>query len=329
MFEYRGRTIIAEPEDVMERLRGQLADKGINLLQRGFKKSGDNLMFCCPRPHGADGHLERKPSCGIRTVSAPGHIAGTVHCFSCGWTCSIDEFVSYCFGFEDDQGRFGRKWIEQNFNQQGEQERPRLALDPSRKTRVSEADKFIDDKYLERFWKYHPYMFKRKMTKEVLDRFDVGFDEETQSITFPVKDKDGRCLFIARRSVKTKFFKYPEGVEKPVYGLQQIYEDTPKDVYVCESFFNALTCYVYGRHAVALMGLGTQYQYKQLLRMPARRLIIALDPDDQGNAAAMKMYRALGRDKLMCRMVIPRGKDINDLTREEFDACPLISCEDM
>ena len=63
--------------------------------------------------------------------------------------------------------------------------------------------------------------------------------------------------------------------------------------------------------------------------MPARRIIIALDPDDQGNAASMKLYRALGRDKLMCRMVIPKGKDINDLTKEEFDACPLISCEDM
>ena len=44
------------------------------------------------------------------------------------------------------------------------------------------------------------------MTDEVIEQFDLGYDKSTDSITFPVRDKNGDCMFVARRSIKTKYF---------------------------------------------------------------------------------------------------------------------------
>jgi DNA primase len=137
-------------------------------------------------------------------------------------------------------------------------------------------------------------------------------------------------LFIARRSVITKFFNYPEGVEKPLYGLYEIsqLETPPKEVIICESMLDALTCWVYGKCAVALNGLGNDLQFKQLKQLPCRTLILATDNDTRGMEARQRLRKQLGNSKIIKEYLIPRiqredgsyTKDINDLTREEFDA---------
>ena len=77
-------------------------------------------------------------------------------------------------------------------------------------------------------------------------------------------------FFVARRAINTKLFHYPDNVEKPVYGAHLI-DDSVKELYVCESAINALTCWVYGKKAVALLGLGTKYQYDILKKLPVRK----------------------------------------------------------
>ena len=76
-------------------------------------------------------------------------------------------------------------------------------------------------------------MYKRKLTDEVIEMFDVGYDIYTDCLTFPCNDEKGNCLFVTRRHTKTKFFHIPTGVEKPVYGLDKITSDM-KEVVVCE-----------------------------------------------------------------------------------------------
>ena len=46
--------------------------------------------------------------------------------------------------------------------------------------------------------------------------FDIGYDKDRRAITFPVKDRQGRCLFIARRSVVGKEYNYPLGAVMPL-----------------------------------------------------------------------------------------------------------------
>lgn len=317
MFRVGEQEIVDSPLDVMYRLRSSLLESGHDLI-RGIKSSssGSNIQFTCPvHNHGQ----ESKPSCGVTTNDNGKTPAGTVHCFTCGYTASLDEMISRCFG-HDDFGRYGRKWLTENFivAEKGERRNP-LRTEFSR-SRKREEIAYVSEEELDSYRYTHPYHYKRGMTDEVLELFDVGYDKKTRCVTFPVHDEIGRTLFVARRSVKTKFFNYPADVVKPVYGMDIILKRRKFDeVIVCESFFNALTCWVYGRAGVAMLGLGTETQYEQLRRSPIRKFICAFDPDDAGERAAQKFYQALKRTKIVTRYILPKGKDVNDLTKEEFD----------
>ena len=319
MFELKGQIIRQDPMDVMHILDRDLQKNGIVLFEKGFRKSGENIQFCCIHKH-AGGKRESRPSCGIRTVTREGRKAGMVHCFACGYTADFPTFVSDCFGHED-FGIFGRRWIREHLLVEDTGERAPLNLKLDRGGAMEQ--KFIPDSELQKYWKYHNYMFDRGISYEVLDEFDVGYDEEADAITFPVKDEFGRCLFIARRSVKNKFFHYPEDVQKPLYGLPQVYKHKPRELWVTESAFNCLTVWTYGECAVSFFGLGTVYQYEQLKKLGVRKIILGFDGDDAGDRASKRLIDWLKKNAphiFIERAIIPRGKDINDLSEEQFRA---------
>jgi len=180
----------------------------------------------------------------------------------------------------------------------------------------------VTEEELDKYRFYHDYMYIRKLNDVVIEKFDIGYDNETQCLTFPVRDVQGRTLFIARRGVTGKFFNYPENVDKPLYGIYELPKDC-KEVIICESIFNALTCWVYGRPAIALMGLGSEKQYEMLNNLNVRSLVLALDPDEQGDRATKKLQRNI-LHKIISVFMYPNYMyenklDINDLTKEEFD----------
>lgn len=306
-----GNNIINEDVSVIiDKLKFELDKNGI----KRFYKSIDtpkNYMVCCP--FHKDGQ-EKKPSMGILKSD------GTCHCFACGWVGSLQEMISNCLGYND-MGVYGSKWLVQNFLTVQIENRTDIDLDMDRSKKLSNNNTgFVSEDVLDSYRYIHPYMYERKMTDEVIEIFDVGYDKETQCLTFPNRDVNGNCLFVARRSVKTKFFNYPSDVEKPVYGLYELSQlnKFPDEVWICESMINAITCWVYGKYAVALNGTGTQYQYSILRRMPTRTFVLALDPDDAGNEGRRKLKKALF-NKIVYEVVVPEGKDINNLSQDEFD----------
>lgn len=324
MFYVGNTPILAECIDILQELKRQLEINGIHRFNE-FKIGDKNIQFNCPIHNNGQ---ERKPSCGVSIVNQENTPSGTVHCFACGYTATLEEMISHCFG-KDDFGAFGKEWLIKNFLTVSIENRKTIDLDLSRQQNNKQKQKFISEEELDTYRYYHEYMYKRKLTDEIIEKFDVGYDSnfklvtnKTQKplrcITFPVRDKDGNTLFIARRSVDMKLFHYPEGVDKPVYGLYELPKNTD-EIIICESIFNALTCYVYGKPAVALLGLGTEYQYKQLRELPCRKFITALDPDKAGQKATQRLKRALGKNKLVTSYVIPEGKDINDLSKKEFE----------
>lgn len=298
-------------EDIMKELQAQLQVNGIELLQK-MKSSGDDIMVQCPY-HG-DGK-EKRPSAGISKKN------GQFHCFACGEVHTLPEVISYCFGKDDRLGVFGWNWLLKNFLTVNVEERKDITLDFNRKKTVEQIN-YVSESELESYRFYHPYMYKRKLTDEIIDLFDIGYDKATESITFPIRNVSGDCLFVARRSVNTKWFSYPVGVEKPLYGLYElsILEKFPNEIIVCESMLDALTCWVYGKYAVAMNGLGSDLQFKQLSDLPCRKLILATDNDDAG-MKARKRIRQKVKNKLITEYVLPEGrKDINELSKEEFDS---------
>ena len=308
----------ADVESILDELKNQLTINHINLFSKGFKRSGNSLQCQCPY-HG-DGQ-EKKPSAGIRMSD------GKFHCFACDEVKDLPELISNCFG-KDDMGKFGWQWLLKNFATVSIENR-HVSFNFDRNLKKVEAKKeYVSEKELDSYRYTHPYMYKRGLTDEIIDLFDIGSDSHTKCITFPVRDIQGNCLFVARRSVQTKFFNYPEGVEKPVYGLYELYQQDkmPKELIICESMLDALSCWVYGKYAIALNGLGNDLQFEQLRKLSCRKYILATDNDKRGMQARTRIRQRLEDYKIITEYRIPSikrkngkiTKDINDLTIEEF-----------
>jgi DNA primase len=303
--------INADLSDIITELRSQLAAKGIPLLQSTRDLPQDIMVSC---PYHKEGQ-EKRPSSGMRKSD------GQFHCFACQTTRPLQCVISHCFGKVDDiTGSFGWQWLLKNFAVVSVEERKGLELDISR-TPKKHKQEFVTEQELDKYRYYHPYIIGRGISHEVIDLFDVGYDSHSNSITFPVRDIQGRCLFVARRSTQYKFFNFPKGVEKTLYGIYELslLKKYPDEVIVCEGYIDALTCWSRGKYAVALGGLGNAHQFKQLRELESRKLILGTDNDEAGQRARDRIRRNV-TNKLITEYRLPNGrKDINDLTQEEFE----------
>lgn len=315
--------ISASANEILTELRTQLNINGIQLLNKTVD-SGDDIMVQCPYHKAGQ---ERRPSAGIRKSD------GMFHCLACGETHSLPEVISHCFGSTDTT--FGYKWLSKNFASAEVENREDISLDLERNdisnksgvlgNRADNKPVCVSEVELDRYRYNHPYMYKRGLIDPIIEFFDIGFDKSTNSITFPVRNLSGECLFVARRAIHEKIFNIPKNIEKPLYGLYEINQrkfsvvDCGK-IYVCEGLFDCLRLWCNGKYAVAGFGcLFSDYQVKLLNNLPTRHLVLALDSDDAGRKAAKKL-RKLIKNKLITEVVLPKGrKDIGECTNDEIN----------
>ena len=318
----------AELMDILLELQSQLHLNNIPLLNE-IKDSGNNVMINCP--YHKEGQ-ERKPSFGIYKETGIGH------CFTCGEVHLLPEVISYCFGY-DDHGMFGRQWLLKNFASIEVEDRKDVCLDFRRcvifnvnsitgsdrncMQNRADAERTVTEEELDKYRYYHPYWTKRGIVSEwIIELFDLGYDSETSCITFPCKDINGNCLFVARRSVKTKWFNYPADSSKPVYGAWELTQlsEYPKEVYITESMLDCLKLWEFGKFAVALNGLGARNQYEILNRMPCRKFILATDMDEAGKKARIDLRNKL-KGKLVTELIWDgsKAKDCNDMDLDFFE----------
>jgi len=299
-------------EEVLGELQRQLHAQDIPLLHK-MTSTPTDIMIQCPYHKGGQ---ERKPSAGIRKSD------GVLHCLACQETHSLTEVIAHCFGYTDPM--VGWRWLQKHFISVGQEQRKPLELDLTRNIPKFRAE-YVQEDVLDKFRYLHPYMYKRGLNDEIIELFDIGYDRDTECITFPVRDIHGNTLFVARRSVKTKYFNYPSGAEKPLYGIYELHQldKFPNEVYVCESMLDALTIWVYNKYAVALNGLGNELSIRQLKSLPCRKIILATDKDEAGKKARLRLRKELNNKivtELDYRTYPDHAKDMNDMTREEFYA---------
>lgn len=332
MIKLQDTIIQADTQSVLDMLKFDLAQHGVDRFHI-FRNNGENIQTNCPFHKGGQ---ERKPSFGVN-----GEI-DKCHCFSCGWSGTIEEMISELYGYQD-EGKFGKRWLIKRFNTVEIETRPNIMEGFNGRNNITirntnDIHRFkqhiqsnksfeqypgeITEEELVKYRYIHPYMYQRKMDDRVIEIFDVGYDKETECITFPIRDKNGNCLFIARRSVNTKFFSYPQGVKKPLYGLYELYQldEFPKEIYICESMIDAITIWTHcDKYAVALNGLGNDLQFSQLNNMPNRTFILATDNDSAGIKARIRLKKYIS-NKIIKEIILPSNrKDINECTYNEFE----------
>ena len=318
-------TIIqVDTEDMLKTLKAELYTKGINRFAY-FRRNGDNVQ--CPCPFHKNGQ-ERKASFGVN-----GNL-NKCHCFTCGWSGGIEDMISELFGFVD--SKYGKRWLIKRFNTIEIESRPNILegvnytrfnitndsiLDITRparnKKRIEENQQYITEEELDKYRYIHPYLYERGLTDEIIERFDIGYDRDRECITFPIRDIEGNCVFVATRSVKTKFFGLPQGLEKPLYQAYRFTQGDYKEAYICESFLNCLTLWKYDLPAIAMIGTGNHKQYEILEKLPVRSYILAFDPDEAGRKATERFKKNV-KGKILKEIIYEEeGKDINDL-QEKF-----------
>lgn len=293
--------------DILEYCKSQLTNgKLSNIID-----NGDWVSIPCPfHSNGRESHN----SCGV--VSDPNSELqyGLFNCFACGTKGTLVDLIAGCF--ECDKIK-AKEWLIYHFGTLSYERTidiPEIDLNsnlPTTTRDISELDTMEN---------YHPYMTKRKLTPEVIDKFKIKYNPLNESIVFPVWDKNGNYLFYTSRNINYKSFHIPKNVTKPVYLLNFIIEQGIKCCVVCESQINAITCWTHGVPAIALFGCHLlDNQLEDLNSSGIRYYVLALDNDEKGNAGVVEFKKKIRKDVFVDVITVPEGKDVNDLTPEEFN----------
>lgn len=317
-------TINADIKAILDKLILQLRAEGSLLFMKGYKDSGEYVMVQCPYHKMGQ---EKHASAQFRKSD------GLFYCHGCKESHSLISVINHCLDVN------GRTWLLSNFDGSSEENREVKFDLPSTE---KEEKRFVDKSVLTKYRFIHPYMYERKLTLDVIRKFDIGYDSDYvmlvekedgtverrhigECITFPAKDEKGNIVFIARRAIHQKFFHYPMNVDKPIYGLYEIYREMRRgvnidEVYVCESMLDALVIWAWGKYAIALNGTGSKKQYEMIKRSGLRHLILATDNDNAGKTARQKFRENVTNKFIEEIDYASYGtcKDINDMTEQQF-----------
>ena len=182
----------------------------IGLVRKG-KITGDWYTVHCPFHNNGQ---EKKPSCGVLLVdqvkNGQRYTAGMWHCFACGTSKNLQDGITEILK-QKMIPTSGVEWLKENV--------PGFSMDPTQmvslipselmgnvlakyaaddlRTRMQVKQSYVSEQELASYRFFHPYMFQRKLTNDVILRDDVGFDEKhvppgrskrLPCITFPVRD---------------------------------------------------------------------------------------------------------------------------------------------
>jgi DNA primase len=126
------------------------------------------------------------------------------------------------------------------------------------------------------------YFVKRKITKESVIKFKLGYSENQDMVSIPIQNSDGLCVGFVGRSVEGKDFKNTSRLPKSklLFNLNRV--KTASKVYVVESSFDAIRLDQVGFPAVATLGANVSSKQIDLLQKYFSDIIIIADNDEAG-----------------------------------------------
>ena len=303
---------------------------------------GDKQQFTCSV------HGESNPSCGVNLDFSPeyGKHYQTVHCFSCGFSGSIpwllfkslpDKFRNFRSAEEFLKDRYGVSYSYaykdgvisiRRYDEDEEEEKhllPRLVLP------LSKLAPFKSGK------ETYQYFFNRGFNKSDMQKYMIGRDLNSQTVTIPVFWEDKKLAGIIGRyidpnrpkNMRYKIYEFPKGsIIYPLDKLKVSYDT----MILVESMFDVMMMNKWGYdNVVACMGNGLSKDQARMIAQRCKNLIVLFDSDVRGQDAIASVRKVL-KDKVtvLTPAFFPeKGKDPcewgEDNTRSVVSSASLIA----
>jgi DNA primase len=161
------------------------------------------------------------------------------------------------------------------------------------------------------------YFEGRRLTKESVIKFDLGFSEKQDSVVIPMQSPDGMSIGFVARTIEGKEFKNTPGLPKSkiLFNLHRV--KASKIVYVVESSFDAIRLDQVGFPAVATLGANVSSSQIELLKRYFTGVVLVADNDDAGMIMAERLAEKMGNLVTTIRLD-KKYKDIGDMVDEEI-----------
>ncbi len=265
--------------------------------------------------------------------SAAFHIIGTRYqCFSCDAHGDIFDLVGHMEGLP--QGNFIK-----HYNRTLKIMRPYLDGAKSKKSREEYIPDFCEAKdYTDYLHKCHEnvdqtdYFIKRGLSRETIDRFNLGCDAEKNVVTIPYNSD---CKGYVHRTLWESDHKYCK-FGNEIFNIDALYSesidkllfDSDDYAFITEGQIDAISFEEIGLSAIGLGGVNEVSKLvNQLKEHPCDKIIVlALDNDKAGRRATGKFIEELAEAELDQKYIVisdlyGKYKDANEYLvadREEF-----------
>ena len=156
------------------------------------------------------------------------------------------------------------------------------------------------------------YFEGRKIAKESMIKFGLGFSEKQDSVTIPMHSPDGMCIGFVARTIEGKEFKNTPGLPKSkiLFNLHRV--KTSNVVYIVESSFDAIRLDQVGFPAVATLGANVSVSQIRLLEKYFNNVVLVADNDEAGKIMTEKLVEKLGHIVTVINLD-KKYKDIGDM----------------
>lgn len=249
---------------------------------------GDEAIVSCPHPD----HDDRNPSAAINVRKR------LWVCYSCGRSGRLEALLGQQVTDPDVDDVL--QDIVSMLNRFDE---------PSRKYPESWLDQFD-------FGEPHPYWLDRGLTADIVRRFRLGYDFESDCVTYPLRTPNGAVLGVVRRVLDDRRPKYRYPDNAPVSKTLFAYYETvagADDIVITEGALDALAMWDIGVPAVAQMGATLSEEQATLLRrLGPRSITFAYDADPAGQSAFVRAVQNVDLGHAILRRMTWNREDGKD-----------------
>ena len=283
-----------------EELKELLPDYLDLLEEQGKVESRGEGYYVCPFCNSGD----------KKNYTAAFHIDGTrFNCFSCTEHGDIFDLVAHMENLSSD-------W-KKHYNRTLKIMRPYLDGDKSTKSREEYIPEFtIPVDYTEYLHKCHEnvaqtdYFINRGLSKETIDRFNLGYDPEKNLVTIPYNPDCKGYVHRILWGSDNKYCKfgneifnikalYSQGIDKFLFGNDEY-------IFVTEGQIDALSFEEIGLSAIGLGGVNEIKKLVGLIKKASsdKIFILALDNDKAGSRATGKFIEELAEAELDQKYIV-------------------------